>query len=265
MNISEISGTLNVTDSLNVARELNVHGDLNLTGNLKIDGVAYLSPDHSGPGASDGEGITSEVLEALRTEFQTALETEVNARKNADSTQETSIGIVRIDTAGAQNTARQALTKAEEASATASDATSAAETVRQRAERIGEEVRRDTDWWLFPVAGGTRAITTDGVSAVTFAKEGFNLCAGNSVYHIAPSVAASVSISFAFGETGYLCLNIERLFRLLPGQKISVSSLLEKVLSASLVVTGKHIPVAFCRAGQSVKLYGRFADVFGDF
>ncbi len=265
MNISEIGGTLNVTDSLNVASDLNVNGNLHLTGNLRVDGVAYIPALHPATGSGDagsGEYSTQE-LELMRAELLSAISSETTARQNADTSQETAIGVIRIDTAGAQNSARQAQSKAEEALTTANEAVSAAETARQRAERVGQELRRDTDWWLFPVVGGAQAVTTDGASTVTFAKEGFNLCAGGSVYHIAPSVSSSISITFSFGETGYLCLNCERLFKLLPDQKISISSILEKVLSASLVTSGKHIPIAFCRGGQAVKLYGRFADVFG--
>ena len=258
MTISEIGGSLNVTDSLNVARQLSVKGDLEVTGNIRVQGVAYL-PSVEVPSTGGEDSATAESVAALSTR----LDSEITSRKNADTTLESAIGMVRIDAAGAQNVANKASSKADEAVASATAAAESAESVRQRVESLATVLRRATAWWLFPVADGLKAVTTDGVSTVTFAKEGFRFCAGDIIYLIAPPLSAGISISFTLGEVGYLCINLTRLFRLDPDQRVSVAAVMEKVTSPSLIHPASHIPVAYCIGGQTLRLLGRFAEVFG--
>lgn len=255
--INEVQGTLNVADSLNVGRVTNLRGDLNVTGNLRVQGVCYIE-NVEDPSADTGQPSAAALVEELRT----ALQSEITARRNADTTLENAIGLVRIDTAGAQSKAREAAGKAEDAQTTASGAASAAETARLRAEKIGTDIRRDLEWWIFPTAAGSPAVSTDGESSITFAKEGFYLCAGGERYHLAPTVGAAVSINFSAGETGYLCLNIERIYKMQPGQTVNVSAVIEKVLNPTIVQVGTHIPVAYVKGGQFVKFTGIFADLF---
>lgn len=255
--ITEIPGTLNVGDSLNIARDLAVRGNLVVTGNIKVHGVAYIPSVSTEPAPGDSSGSTD--FNSLLSELQA----EVTARKNADTTLENAMGILRIDTAGAQNSARQSLSKAEEAVATAVAAAEAAESANQRVENTAADIRRDSEWWLFPVAGGASAVTTNGSNTVTFSKEGFRFVAGNRTYLIAPPLAAGVSFSFSLGESGYLCLNISRLFKLMPDQRISVSAVVEKVTSPSLIHPANHIPIAYCRSGELLRLLGPFGEIFG--
>lgn len=258
--ITEQEGTLNVAEHLNVGRDTNVRGNLTVTGDLRVEGIttllnANVSDSADGP-ASGGVGL--ETFEQLRS----ALEEERTLRQNADTTINTNLGIVKMDAASAQNMARQALTQAGEAAQMATDAASAVNAAEARMEKMAGDIRRDLDWWIFPVKGGEKAVSTDGVSSVNFTKEGFYLRAGGKTYHIAPPLSASASYRFAFGETAWLAINAERLFKLMPDQNISVSQVMEKVTDISAVTSGSHIPVAFGHNGEVVRLTARFAEIF---